>query len=145
LINSGKTTEAVALLEALVDRAPSPGQAASARELLERTEAFVAYKAQTDEAVALANSGKLEAAIEVLEPLLDRAPDSNQEAEIRRFLDQLHGHRDFQKHYNEAVDLVNDGDFAAAIAVLHPLVGAAPTPQLAAMASALLEEIKEIR
>ncbi len=145
LINTGKTTEGMVLLEALVDQAPSPGQAAAARELLDRTRAYTIYRAQADEAAALASSGEIEAAIEILEPLLAEAPDSNQAAEISRFLDQLHGYRDFQKHYNEAVDLVNGGNFVAAIAVLQPLAGAAPTPQLAAMASALLEELKEMR
>jgi len=145
LINAGETADGIDLLEALADETSSPSHAATARALVERTRAYVVFREQTDEAVTLANSGDIDAAIEVLEPLVDRAPDSTQEAEVRRFLGKLHGYRDFRVHYNEAVDLVNRGDFDAAIAVLEPLVEAAPTPQMTTMAELLLEELEGMR
>jgi hypothetical protein len=58
-------------------------------------------------------------------------------------LAKLHAYRDFQKHYNEAVDLVNRGDFEDAIAILEPLVTSSPTPQLTAMAERLLNDLKK--
>ena len=145
LINAGSTGDGIALLDALVDEASGPGQAATARDLLDRTRAYVAYREQTDRAVALANSGDIDAAIEILEPLVARAPDSIQAAEVRSFIDKLHRYRDFQGRYNRTVDLVNAGDFEAAIAVLEPLVGAAPTPQLNTMAELLLKELEDMR
>jgi len=145
LINAGETADAIGLLETLVDEAPSPDRAATAGALLDRTRAYVAFREQTDEAVALANAGDLDAAIEILEPLVDRAPDAARAAEARRFLDKLHAYRTFQTRYNEAVDLVNRGDFDAAIAILEPLVGSAPSQQLETMAELLLNELEGMR
>jgi len=145
LINAGETADGISLLETLVDEASSPSHAATARTLLDRTRAYVAFRERADEAVTLANSGDIDAAIDILEPLVHRAPDSTQAADVRRFLDKLLAYREFQQRYNEAVDLVNGGDFDAAIAVLEPLVGKAPTPQLNTMADLLLKELEGMR
>jgi soluble cytochrome b562 len=145
LINAGEIADGVGLLERLVDDAPSADQAATARTLLDRTRAYAEARAAADEALALANSGDIDAAIAILEPLVDRAPGSAETAEIGRFLDKLHAYSSFQERYNEAVDLVNGGEFDAAIAVLAPLVGAAPTPQLSSMAELLLNELEGMR
>jgi tetratricopeptide (TPR) repeat protein len=53
--------------------------------------------------------------------------------------------REFTDRYNEAVDLVNGGDFDAAIEILEPLVTAAPTPELTAMTKLLLDDLKKQR
>ncbi len=145
LINTGATTEALAMLETLAKEAPTEVQSASALALFNQTRNFVLFRDRTEEAQTLANSGEIEAAIEILEPLVDRAPDEAQADQIRRFLAKLNAYLDFQRHYNEAVDLVNAGDFAAAIEILEPLVTAAPTPQLTAMAKMLLDDLRKDR
>ena len=145
LINAGKTAEGITLLETLVVDAPSKGHSDTARALLVQTRAFVSFRDRAEEAQALANSGEIEAAIEILEPLVEQASDVIQADQIRRFLAKLHAYRDFQKQYNEAADLVNGGDFDGAIAKLEPLVASAPTPQLTAMAERLLNDLKKNR
>ncbi len=145
LINAGKTAEAITQLELLVEEAPSEDQALTAQGLLDQIRAYVSYRTQAEKALALSNSGEIEPAIEILEGLTDRAPDDIQEEEVRRFLAKLYAYRDFQKQYNEAADLVNAGDFSAAIAILEPLLELAPTAQLAAMAETLLKDLERIR
>lgn len=145
LINAGQTAEAIALLVNLVDQADSEGQSATAEALLAQTRSFVAVRDGADKAQALANSGEIEAAIEVLEPLVEQATDQAQEDQLRRFLAKLFAYRDFQADYNRAVDLVNEGDFEAAIMILEPVVASAPTQQLAAMAERLLKDLKKNR
>jgi tetratricopeptide (TPR) repeat protein len=143
LINAGKIAEGITILETLVNDAPSEGHSATARALLVQTRAFDSFRDRAEKAQTLANSGEIEAAIEILEPLVERAPDEIQADQIRQFLAKLHAYRDFQKHYNEAVDLVNRGDFEDAIAILEPLVTSSPTPQLTAMAERLLNDLKK--
>ncbi len=143
MINAGKIDEAITQLETLVVEAPSEDHVRTAQGLLDQTRVFVSYRTQAEKALALSNSGEIEAAIEVLEALTGQAPDEIQEAEVGRFLAKLYAYRDFQVHYNEAVDLVNTGDLAAAIDILEPLVNTAPTAQLTAMADALLKDLRK--
>lgn len=145
LINAGKTDEAITMLGVLEKEAPSESHAASARGLLDQTRAYVTFAARAQEAQELANSGEIDAAIAILEPLLEQAPDEAQAEPVRRFIAKLYAYRDFQKHYNEAVDLVNADSFDSAIEILEPLVAAAPTPQLTTMAKRLLDDLKRNR
>jgi len=145
LINAGKTDEAITMLEVLEKEAPSESHAASARGLLDQTRAYVTFTARAQEAQELANSGEIDAAIAILEPLLEQAPDEAQADPVRRFLAKLYAYRDFQEHYNQAVDLINAGSLDSAIEILEPLVAAAPTPQLTTMAKRLLDDLKRNR
>ncbi len=130
---------------ALVKDAPSDNHAANAQSLLDKIRDFVSFRAQTDKAVAVSNSGDIDAAIEILEPLVDRAPEENQATEVRRFLTKLYSYRDFQAQYNRAVDLVNGGDFNGAIAILEPPIPTVPCPRLGSMAEALLKDLNRMR
>jgi len=145
LINAGDTDRAIVLLETLVRESPTEGYATSARVLLDKTRSYLAFRATAEEAQRLANTGRIEAAIEVLEPLVEEAPDQIQADQIESFLTKLYSYRDFQERYNQAVDLVNGGNFDAAILILEPLVDDAPTPQLISMAEVLLKELKGMR
>ena len=76
---------------------------------------------------------------------MEQASDQIQADQIRDFLAKLYGYRDFQERYNQAVDLVNEGNFDAAIQILEPLVADAPSPQLIAMADLLLKDLQKMR
>ena len=145
LINAGDTVQAIAQLEVLVRESSSAEHAASAQALLDQTRSYLEFQAKAEEAQRLANSGKIEAAIEILEPLLEEAAEEIQADQISDFLAKLYGYRDFQDRYNRAVDLVNAGDFDAAIQILEPLVADAPSPQLIAMADRLLKDLQKMR
>jgi hypothetical protein len=145
LINAGTTAEGLANLEELAADAPTDGDAAAARALLLRTRAFINVQTKVEEAQTAANSGRLEAAIEIVEPLVQQAPEEAQAAQLREFLAKLHAYRKFQTQYNEAVDLVNRGDFESAVAILENLAASAPSAQMAALAKQLLEESRNGR
>lgn len=146
LINAGDTERAIILLDTLVRESTTEEYASSAQALLDQTRSFLAFQAAAEEAQRLANSGRIEAAIDVLEPLVeDAASDQVHAAQVRGFLDKLYSYRDFQDRYNRAVDLVNAGDFDSAALILEPLVADAPTPQLSAMADRLLTELDTMR
>ncbi len=136
---------AAAALEVLLEDDLTDREVKTTADLLGQVRGFSQLQSRADEAMKLANSGDIEAAIAILEPLLRTAPDQAQTTEVRQMLDKLYGYRDFQATYNRAAELFNTGKFDEAAALLGPLAERAPTSRLRSMASTLLREIREMK
>jgi tetratricopeptide (TPR) repeat protein len=144
LVNAGQLEAAATALEGLLGDELTEPEANSAAALLERVRAYIAFTTSADRAVALSNRGDFDAAIAILEPLVEQPPAGANTAEVEAMLVKLYGYRDFQSGYNRAVDLFNDGRYDDARRLLEPLVDAAPTPRLETLATGLLQEIVRI-
>ena len=145
LVNIGNLEAAATALEALASGELTEVETTTARNLLDWVDSCIRFQARTDDGMRLARLGEIEAAIAVLEPLLDEAPERAQAARVERMLGRLYDFRDFQARYNRAVDHFNDGRYEEAAALLEPLAAQAPSDQLRAMARTLLAEIEAIR
>ncbi len=145
MVNAGDLQAAAAALEVLLEDDLTDREVKTTADLLGQVRGFSQLQSRADEAMKLANSGDIEAAIAILEPLLRTAPDQAQTTEVRQMLDKLYGYRDFQATYNRAAELFNTGKFDEAAALLGPLAERAPTSRLRSMASTLLREIREMK
>ena len=93
----------------------------------------------------LVQQGKLAEAAPRLEALLARMPPSERRDTLKRRLDEIHGALDyngFADRYNRAIDFLNAGKDAEAIAILEELAAKTRNPGQAEEARKLLEKVK---
>ena len=94
LANAQRTDEAIVLFEELVRDAPDEAQRAAVASLLAKLRASRDFERRYAVAADQVNAGNYEAAITLLEPLLENAPDERRRVRIERLLDDLYAIRD---------------------------------------------------
>jgi tetratricopeptide (TPR) repeat protein len=145
LVNSGDLDAAIDSLEALEDAAATEDQAARARELLDRTRTYGAFRQRAETALRLANSRRVDEAIALLEELEGDAPDADQAAAVSSLLGRLRADRDFERRYAAAAAEVNAGNYESAIEMLEPLLEEAPDQRRETRVRRLLDDLYAIR
>jgi len=129
---------------AMIERARAAG--ASPEQLAQAGEAMLLV--DRNEAAKLAAAGKIEEAIPILERVAagTHRPDVAElvAADLARLRQALARQR-FAAAYNQAVELANHGDTAAAIARLEALLATAPEPADADQARHLLDQLQARR
>jgi len=135
LLERDPSVAAVKRLGQLAAAAPTPALKEQVEAQLRSSQAFAAKRRDIDgynEAVTLANTGKLDDAAARLEALLKGSPEPKVEAEARQLLSELHA----VGLYNGAVEKARAKDYRGALALLdrmppevkdHPVVAAAAT------------------
>ncbi|HEY6322799.1 MAG TPA: tetratricopeptide repeat protein [Thermoanaerobaculia bacterium] len=136
----GERQKAAAMIERARAVGASPEQLAQVREAL--------LLADRDDAGKLVAAGKIEEAI----PILERVAAGTQIKDVAELvaadlgrLRQALARQRFVAAYNQAVELANHGDTAAAIARLEALLATAPEPADADQARHLLDQLQARR
>ncbi len=134
---SGDAARARDLIDHVVSRSDDPEKRAAGADLLVRTEVA--------EALALISKGSLQAGLERLRLLREKAPTPELRGEIDSLLAraaQGAERRRLVGIYNEAVERAGRSDFAGAAALLRQVAGQSTDPDLALQAREALAKVR---
>jgi tetratricopeptide (TPR) repeat protein len=126
----------------LVDDVLVPGRRA---DLIERAQESLLLGEWDEIETGLVKKDKLEEAVPRLEALLPRMKSPERHAALEKRIDEIRGALDYNSfagRYNRAIDFLNAGKDAEAIALLEELAAKTRNPGQADQARVLLERIK---
>ena len=138
LARAGRREEAEALVSGVLELHADKKLLAAAREALLSEDRRLAED--------LVGKGKYGEALAAMEEVYAKSTDTNRRLEIAVRLSEIRHVIDYNRfvdQYNQAINLANRGDYAAAIVILEPLAEATRSPAQLEMAKTLLGRLQE--